>query len=110
MANLLNSQGKIDLICFSHLRWDFIFQRPQHLMTRFAKHMRVYYVEEYVTDTIEIPFLQVNNVAENIWVVTPHLSENLIKDEKGIITELIDRLIEEIVLRSFTPGTIHQWH
>ena len=24
------------LICFSHLRWDFVFQRPQHLMRRLA--------------------------------------------------------------------------
>lgn len=101
MANLLNSQEKIDLICFSHLRWNFIFQRPQHLMTRFAKYMRVYYVEEYVIDTIEIPFLQVNNVAENIWIVTPHLSENLIKDEMVIITGLIDRLIEENSITKF---------
>jgi hypothetical protein len=24
------------LIVFCHLRWDFVFQRPQHLMTRLA--------------------------------------------------------------------------
>jgi len=35
-----------DLVCLSHLRWDFVFQRPQHLMTRWAKHARVFYVEE----------------------------------------------------------------
>ena len=29
------------LICFSHLRWDFVFQRPQHLMTRFAATRQV---------------------------------------------------------------------
>jgi len=34
------------LICFSHLRWDFVFQRPQHLMSRFARTRRVFYVEE----------------------------------------------------------------
>jgi UDP-galactopyranose mutase len=34
------------LICFSHLRWDFVFQRPQHLMTRFARERRVFYFEE----------------------------------------------------------------
>ncbi|MDP3174949.1 MAG: UDP-galactopyranose mutase, partial [Phenylobacterium sp.] len=33
-------------ICFSHLRWDFVFQRPQHLMTRFAKTRSVIYWEE----------------------------------------------------------------
>jgi glycosyltransferase involved in cell wall biosynthesis len=35
-----------DIICVSHLRWDFVFQRPQHLMTRLARHHRVFFVEE----------------------------------------------------------------
>ena len=35
-------------ICFSHLRWDFVFQRPQHLMSRFARDMAVIYWEEPV--------------------------------------------------------------
>ena len=34
------------LLCFSHLRWDFVFQRPQHLMTRFAGRMDVVFWEE----------------------------------------------------------------
>jgi UDP-galactopyranose mutase len=34
------------LVCFSHLRWNFVFQRPQHLMTRFAQDRRVIYWEE----------------------------------------------------------------
>ena len=34
------------LICFSHLRWNFVFQRPQHLMSRFARERRVIYWEE----------------------------------------------------------------
>ena len=36
-------------IVFSHLRWDFVFQRPQHLMTRLAQHYRVFFVEEPCT-------------------------------------------------------------
>src|SRR4051794_31097609 len=35
-----------DLLVFSHLRWDFVFQRPQHLMTRCARHRTVHFVEE----------------------------------------------------------------
>src|SRR5678815_135389 len=34
------------LVCFSHLRWNFVFQRPQHLMSRFARDMAVIYWEE----------------------------------------------------------------
>jgi glycosyltransferase involved in cell wall biosynthesis len=36
----------IDLICLSHLRWGFVFQRPQHLMSRFARNRRVFFFEE----------------------------------------------------------------
>ena len=39
-------RGGESLICFSHLRWDFVFQRPQHLMTRFARTRRVFVWEE----------------------------------------------------------------
>ena len=34
------------LIVFSHLRWGFVFQRPQHLLTRLAPHLKVFFVEE----------------------------------------------------------------
>ena len=37
-----------DLIVFSHLRWDFVFQRPQHLLSRLAGHRRVIFIEEPV--------------------------------------------------------------
>ena len=35
-----------DLIVFSHLRWDFVYQRPQHLLSRLARDRRVFYFEE----------------------------------------------------------------
>ena len=40
----------MDILCLSHLRWDFVFQRPQHLLSRAVKHGRVFYVEEPVFD------------------------------------------------------------
>jgi UDP-galactopyranose mutase len=41
---LLPTKGT--LVCFSHLRWHFVYQRPQHLMERFARENRVFFVEE----------------------------------------------------------------
>jgi len=35
-----------NLLCFSHLSWNFVYQRPQHLLTRFAQDYRVFYFEE----------------------------------------------------------------
>lgn len=41
----------MDIICFSHLRWDFVFQRPQHLLSRFASQGQIYFIEEPVFDS-----------------------------------------------------------
>ncbi len=65
----------MDLICFSHLRWNFVYQRPQHLLTRFAKHYRVFYVEEPENTREERPQMRVQAVNPNLTVVTPLLPE-----------------------------------
>lgn len=70
----------VDLICFSHLRWGFVFQRPNHLLTRFSKHQRVFFVEEPIhTDTGEK--MQIENYNDNLYVVTPHLQHGLSAEE-----------------------------
>lgn len=46
------------LICFSHLRWDFVLQRPQHLMGRFAKKQRVLIWEEAIPTPHHLPYLE----------------------------------------------------
>jgi hypothetical protein len=71
-----------DLVCMCHLRWDFVFQRPQHLMSRFARERRVFFVEEPVfykpegdgQDTIE---LTIRSSGKNVEVITPRVSESL---------------------------------
>lgn len=35
-----------DIVVFSHLRWNFVFQRPQHLLSRLANARRIFFVEE----------------------------------------------------------------
>src|SRR4051812_20422709 len=34
------------IVVFSHLRWDFVYQRPQHLMSRLAGGRRIIFIEE----------------------------------------------------------------
>ena len=47
------------LICFSHLRWDFVLQRPQHLMRRFARDGRpVFVFEEVIPCDHHLPYLE----------------------------------------------------
>jgi UDP-galactopyranose mutase len=61
-----------DLICLSHLRWDFVLQRPQHLMTRFARERRVFFVEEPVYGPGPSR-LKVERRPEGVWVVVPYV-------------------------------------
>ena len=61
-----------DLICLSHLRWRFVFQRPQHLMTRCAQERRVFFIEEPIFEPGIVPRLQVERDGA-VRVATPHL-------------------------------------
>ncbi len=65
------------LLCLSHLRWDFVFQRPQHLMTRACAQYRVVLVEEPVRQGAQPPRMEVRLFAEGVSVATPVLPESL---------------------------------
>ena len=65
-----------DLVCFSHLRWDFVYQRPQHLMTRCAKDRRVFFIEEPVFGNGSMR-LKVRETEAGVNVVVPELPDGL---------------------------------
>jgi UDP-galactopyranose mutase len=93
-------QEPATLICFSHLRWNFVFQRPQHLMSRFAREMNVIYWEEPVDIAPrETPFLQVREAADaaNVRVVVPHLPQGMPDDAReATLKRLLDAHIASI--------------
>ena len=85
-----------NLIAFSHLRWDFVFQRPQHLLSRFAKYAHVFYFEEPVFDDIETPFLNLSKRADNLTVIVPHVPSVTSKEEVNEIQiELLAKFFEK---------------
>ena len=63
------------LVCFSHLRWCFVTQRPQHLLTRAAGRFDVIFVEEPIfgADTAELRIKDVDGIR----LATPHLAHGL---------------------------------
>ena len=61
------------IICFSHLRWNFVYQRPQHLLSRFAKKYSVYFIEEPIYNEDEDDYTMYVS-EENVHVVIPHLN------------------------------------
>lgn len=65
----------MQLVCFSHLPWKFVYQRPQHLLSRFTKKYAVYYVEECIHNDEEDGYtLEVTD--ENVNVIVPHLNSS----------------------------------
>ena len=63
------------IIVFSHLRWNFVYQRPQHLLSRLARHYRIVFVEEPVPNGDD--FLEHLTPAPNVEVLRPHVTSNL---------------------------------
>lgn len=53
---------------FSHLKWDFDFQKPQHLLAKFSSVYRIFYVEEPLFNSSEEKF-SLTPAGEGIWVV-----------------------------------------
>jgi UDP-galactopyranose mutase len=104
-----SSQGKrTTLLCFSHLRWDFVFQRPQHLMSRFAKSMPVIIWEEPLPVAPgDGPSLHVRPAQDcaNVTVVTPLLPEGLeVAAQRTILKGLLDQFV------SSTDGRLIRWY
>jgi glycosyltransferase involved in cell wall biosynthesis len=64
-----------DLIVFSHLRWDFVFQRPQHLIERFSQKQRILFVEEPIDHTSkEEGGMKLTKVNKNLTILQPQIS------------------------------------
>ncbi len=82
------------LLCFSHLRWDFVFQRPQQLMSRFADEMTVVFWEEPVDiGERETALLRVRTAEghANVRIVVPHIPAGLDESER---TTVLKRLLD----------------
>lgn len=93
-----------DLICFSHLRWHFVFQRPQHLLSRCARTRRVFYVEEAVFGDGEATMEMTLDPATGVQVVVPHLPRRLTavereQEQRRLVAELCEseRIVQPIV-------------
>ena len=60
------------LIVFSHLRWDFVYQRPQHLLGRLAESRRIIFVEEPMHAELEEAVMELREPHPNVHVLRMH--------------------------------------
>ncbi|TDH28866.1 glycosyltransferase family 1 protein [Segetibacter sp. 3557_3] len=111
--NLLNDDNDprlpSTLICFSHLRWNFVYQRPQHLLTRYATLFNVYFVEEPYFDAKADPYLTFTVQEDSLWVVAPHLkpgnsNEENDKQLKKMLDKFLDgKDLSDMIFWYYTP-------
>ncbi|MBV0892823.1 UDP-galactopyranose mutase [Paracoccus sp. Z118] len=98
------------LICFSHLRWDFVLQRPQHLIGRFAETRRVIFWEEMIPVDHHLPFLEFHAFdGTSVQAVRPRVPRHFSpEDTERALAGLLDQMlrltgIADPVLWFYTP-------
>lgn len=97
---VIEKKSTTQLVCFSHLSWKFVYQRPQHLLSRFTKKYEVYYIEEFIYTSEEDGY-SINITNENVTVIVPHLSNSIQgrQDERKEI--IIKNLFKEHSIQSY---------
>ena len=96
----------MDLVVLSHLRWHFVFQRPQHLMTRAAaRGHRVLFVEEPIAG--ERLDLLTHDPVPNVTVAVPTLPDGTTGEEADRATA---KLIRTYVDGWFSHEHLVAWH
>lgn len=95
------------LICFSHLRWDFVYQRPQHLLERLTAHYRAFFMEEPLFDAPR-PYLD-RQLRKGVTLLVPHLPQGITQSEADRLQEqllqalLIEEDLTDYVFWYYTP-------
>lgn len=68
------SQRSYDMVVFCHLRWEFVYQRPQHIISRMSEFYKILFVEEPIGFEPDQEFTaQTINVNKNLTVIQPRV-------------------------------------
>ena len=85
----IESSPKYNMVVFCHLRWGFVYQRPQHIISRMAQHYNILFVEEPVPfenpDEENEYLLEIIN--DNLHVLKPKVRR--IEDIKNVLKPLL---------------------
>lgn len=101
------------IVCFSHLVWEFVWQRPQHLLSRFARVGRVVFVEDpfWRDEPAWEPWLEVKPKPDGLRVLVAHLPRSLQADPDAadavqarlLHAYLASERIDEFISWYYTP-------
>ncbi|PTU73129.1 glycosyltransferase family 1 protein [Pseudomonas mangrovi] len=97
------------LLCLSHLRWSFVYQRPQHLMTRFARDYNLLFLEEPVATEQSQAWLEIRPEDGGVQVLVPRLphacgGEPSARLQRELLDGYLQRLkVDDLILWFYTP-------
>ncbi|MDB5596398.1 MAG: hypothetical protein JWM36_3359 [Hyphomicrobiales bacterium] len=100
------------LLCFSHLRWNFVYQRPQHLLSRAQRTYDVYFMEEPVfSGELECPVLERVVTPDGVQVLTPLLPRSSEPRANDVQRRLLDQFTDALqsppqILWYYTPAAL----
>lgn len=97
MQDFSQSEPLPTLLCFCHLRWNFVYQRPQHLMRQWGVVSEVHFFEEPLFVEADTATLAVSEGGVGIHVLTPMLPRGL--GEQQVIEtqrQLLDNYLSEL--------------
>lgn len=100
------------LLCLSHLRWSFVYQRPQHLMSRFARDFNVLFYEEPTPTEDDQPWLEVRPEENGVQVLIPRLpagcaGEAAERVQRSLLDGYLAKLgVNELMLWYYTPMSL----
>ncbi|MBB3102443.1 glycosyltransferase family 1 protein [Azomonas macrocytogenes] len=94
------------LLCLSHLRWGFVYQRPQHIMSRFARDYIVLFFEEPLVSDRGAPWLEETAQPSGVTVLVPYVSP-------GLSPEAVSqqqRVLLDGYLAAHPPAELMTWY
>lgn len=100
------------LLCLSHLRWSFVYQRPQHLMSRFARDYNVLFHEEPIPTEDAEPWLEVRPEENGVQVLIPRLpagceGEDATRVQRQLLDGYLEKLgVSDLLLWYYTPMSL----
>jgi UDP-galactopyranose mutase len=92
-------QPQYTIVTFSHLRWNFVYQRPQHLLSRLAATRPVFFVEEPEYDPNGPPRWERSNPQPKVTVLRPRTPVPALgfhPDQLAVLGPLVAELAEEL--------------
>ncbi len=93
---LFSSPAAPGILCLSHLAWDYVWQRPQHILSRLARHYPVLYVNEPVLGPPNSePYLKLIDKKDNLTAWQPMFPDrpDVLENWRSLYVGLVQELL-----------------